>query len=194
MSAITRESLLNLETYAKERSQWREKIMPYKRRRTVHLGPNVTFLFEDELTMRYQIQEMLRIERMFDVAGIDDELDAYNPLIPDGRNLKATMLIEFSDSMMRAKQLQVLKGIEQKTWMVVAGFDKIWAIADEDLIRESEIKTSSVHFLRFEFTDEMVQALRQGASLSMGIDHPNYAHVVSAFSFETQGALLLDFV
>jgi Protein of unknown function (DUF3501) len=194
MSVITRESLLSLEMYESQRGYWREKIIPHKRRRTVHVGPNITFLFEDEITIRYQIQEMLRIERTFEVEGIDDELDAYNPLVPNGRNLKATMLIEFPDPTVRAQQLQVLKGVERQTWMAVAGFEKIWAIADEDLKRENETKTSSVHFMRFEFSEDMVQALRQGAVLRMGIDHVNYQYVESSLSPETQGALLADFV
>ncbi len=190
---ITRDSLLSLERYSKERSDWRARIIPYKKRRTVHVGEHVTFLFEDEQTIRYQIQEMLRIEKTFEEDGILDELDAYNPLVPDGRNLKATMLIEYADPVVRARELQRLKGIERASWMQVQGFDKVFAIADEDLQRENETKTSSVHFMRFEFTDAMVDALRGGASFSLGVDHDYYGHLVTAIEGDSRTALLADF-
>lgn len=190
---ITRDSLLSLERYSKERSDWRTRIIPHKRRRTVHVGEHVTFLFEDELTIRYQIQEMLRIEKTFEEDGILDELDAYNPLVPDGRNLKATMLIEYADPVVRARELQRLKGIERASWMQVQGFDKVFAIADEDLQRENETKTSSVHFMRFEFTDAMVDALRSGASFALGVDHDCYGHIVTGIDGESRTALLADF-
>lgn len=190
---ITRDSLLSLERYSKERQEWRTRIIPHKKRRTVHVGEHVTFLFEDELTIRYQIQEMLRIEKTFEEEGILDELDAYNPLVPDGRNLKATMLIEYSDPVVRARELQKLKGIERASWMAVDGFDKVFAIADEDLQRENETKTSSVHFMRFEFSDGMVDALRAGAGFSLGTDHAYYGHLRVSIEGDTRAALLADF-
>ncbi|MDE2358785.1 MAG: DUF3501 family protein, partial [Betaproteobacteria bacterium] len=156
MPAITRDSLMTLEAYAKERPAFRARVLAHKRDRSVHLGEHVTLLFEDELTIRYQVQEMLRIEKTFDEAGIQDELDAYNPLIPDGSNLKATMLIEYEDEAERREALARLKGIEGDVWLRVDGFPEVRGIADEDLSRENEEKTSSVHFLRFEFTPEMV--------------------------------------
>lgn len=190
---ITRDSLLSLERYSKERSEWRAKLIPHKKRRTLHVGEHVTFLFEDELTIRYQIQEMLRIEKTFEEAGIIDELDAYTPLVPTGRNLKATMLIEYGDPVVRARELQQLKGIERGSWMQVGGFDKVFAIADEDLKRENETKTSSVHFMRFEFSDAMVAALRAGAAFSIGIDHAYYGNRVAPIDGDSREALLADF-
>ena len=150
MAAITRESLLSLEAYAKARAEFRERVLAHKKARTVHLGEHVTLLFEDELTVRYQIQEMLRIEKVFEEAGIQDELDAYNPLVPDGTNLKATMLIEYEDPDERIAALARLTGIERRVWIEVAGQPRVHAIADEDLPRETETKTAAVHFLRFE--------------------------------------------
>lgn len=191
--AITRDSLLSLERYSKERAQWRERVIPHKKKRTVHVGNHITFLFEDEFTIRYQIQEMLRIEKTFEEEGILDELDAYNPLVPDGRNLKATMLIEYADPVERARELQRLKGVERASWMAVAGFDRVYAIADEDLERENETKTSSVHFMRFEFTDAMVAALKAGADLQLGIDHAYYGAKIQTINGESRAALLSDF-
>lgn len=192
MSHLTRESLWSLEEYAERRPQFRAQVIEHKHLRTVHLGDHVTLLFEDETTVRYQIQEMLRIERTFESAGIQDELDVYNPLIPDGSNLKATMLIEYPDEKERIERLQQLKGIERKTWVRADEFDKVFAIADEDLERENETKTSSVHFLRFELTREMCQALKLGAALGMGIDHPEYTFALDEVSPETQTALVAD--
>jgi hypothetical protein len=174
MPPITRSSLMTLEDYAKSRQEFRARVMAHKRNRKVHLGTNVTLIFEDELTMRYQIQEMLRVEKIFEEAGIQDELEAYNPLVPDGTNWKATMMIEYPDPVERVARLAELIGIEDKVWVKVNGFDPVYAIADEDLDRENEKKTASVHFLRFELELEMIKALREGASLSMGIDHPAY--------------------
>jgi Protein of unknown function (DUF3501) len=171
---IARESLLSLEAYARQRNEFRAKVMVHKRDRTVHLGAHVTLIFEDELTIRYQIQEMLRIERTFEEEGIQDELDAYNPLIPDGRNFKATMMIEYADAEERKRALAKLKGIEDRVWVQVEGCARVYAIADEDLARENEEKTSAVHFLRFELNDEMAKALKYGMSLALGIDHPDY--------------------
>ena len=171
---IKRESLLSLEAYARERDAFRARVMEHKKRRTVHLGDHLTLLFEDELTIRYQVQEMLRIERIFEEAGIQGELDAYNPLVPDGTNWKATMLIEYPDVDQRKRMLERLKGIEREVWVQVQGCTGVHAIADEDLERETEEKTSSVHFLRFELTPEMCLALGKGAGLAVGVDHPEY--------------------
>jgi hypothetical protein len=192
MGAITRESLLSLEAYAKARAEFRERVLAHKRARTVHLGEHVTLLFEDELTVRYQIQEMLRIERVFEEAGIQDELDAYNPLVPDGTNLKATMLIEYEDPDERSGALAQLVGIERRVWIEVAGQLRVQAIADEDLPRETETKTAAVHFLRFELAPEMVSALRRGAGLAIGVDHPVYEAIVPAVPPATRTALAVD--
>ena len=171
---ITRESLLPLEAYARSRDAFRARVMEHKKRRTVHLGGHLTLLFEDELTIRYQVQEMLRIERIFEEDGIQHELDAYNPLVPDGSNWKATLLIEYPDAEERKRMLGRLKGIERRVWVQVQGAERVGAIADEDLERENEEKTSSVHFLRFELTREMGERLRAGAAISVGVDHPEY--------------------
>lgn len=174
MPQITRESLMSLETYAKARPEFRAKVMAHKKNRTVHLGENVTLVFEDELTVRYQIQEMLRIEKTFEEAGILDELEAYTPLVPDGGNWKATMMIEYPEETERRAMLTKLKGIEDRVWVQVMDFARVHAIADEDLERENEEKTSSVHFLRFELTPEMIAAARAGAAIAMGVDHALY--------------------
>ena len=171
---ISRDSLLSLEAYARERGTFRARVMEHKKRRTVHLGSHLTLLFEDELTIRYQVQEMLRIERIFEEDGIQHELDAYNPLVPDGSNWKATLLIEYPDAEERKRMLGRLKGIERRVWVQVQGAERVGAIADEDLERENEEKTSSVHFLRFELTREMGERLRAGAAISVGVDHPEY--------------------
>ncbi|KAA3652631.1 MAG: DUF3501 family protein [Proteobacteria bacterium] len=192
MPHLTRSALWSLEEYAERRPAFRQEVMAHKRRRTVHLGPNVTLLFEDETTVRYQIQEMLRIERTFEATGIQDELDVYNPLIPDGRNLKATMLIEYPDPQERAARLQALRGIERAIWIRVEGHAPVVAIADEDLERENDTKTSSVHFLRFELSDAMALALKGGATLGMGIDHPAYRITLDEIAPETQLALASD--
>ena len=190
---ISRDSLMSLEVYSKKRPEFRQQVIEHKKLRTIHLGNHVTLLFEDEMTLRYQVQEMLRIEKTCEEDGILDELDAYNPLVPDGRNLKATMLIEYADPVVRARELQRLKGIERASWMQVQGFDKVFAIADEDLQRENETKTSSVHFMRFEFTDAMVDALRGGASFSLGVDHDYYGHLVTVIEGDSRTALMADF-
>lgn len=174
MTRIARDSLMTLEAYSKARQEFRASVMKHKKNRKVHLGGNVTLLFEDELTIRYQIQEMLRVEKIFDESGIQDELDAYGPMIPDGSNWKATMMIEYADPGERADRLATLIGIEDRVWVKVNGFAPVYAIADEDLDRETKEKTSAVHFLRFELTPAMIPALRGGAALSMGIDHPAY--------------------
>ena len=174
MRQIEPRSLLSLEAYAKERGSYRARVLEHKKSRTVHVGGNVTLIFEDEVTIRYQVQEMLRIERIFEEEGIRGELEAYNPLIPDGGNWKATMLIEYPDPQERRVKLSGLKGIEDRTWVQVEGHAKVFAIADEDLDRENEEKTSSVHFLRFELDAPSRAALKAGAALTIGIDHENY--------------------
>ena len=189
---IARDSLLGLEAYARQRKEFRAKVMAHKRDRTVHLGAHVTLVFEDELTIRYQIQEMLRIERTFEEPGIQDELDAYNPLIPDGRNFKATMMIEYPDAGERARALSKLKGIEDRVWVQVEGCTRVYAIADEDLERENEEKTSAVHFLRFELSDEMAKSLKYGMALSLGVDHQNYQAETSAVAAGIRTSLAHD--
>jgi len=174
MPQIAPDSLLSLEAYSRERNAYRSRVIAHKKLRTVHVGEHVTLIFEDETTVRYQVQEMLRIERIFEEDGIQGELDAYNPLIPDGGNWKATMLVEYPDADERRRMLARLKGVERRVWVQVAGEARVYAIADEDLERENEEKTSSVHFLRFELDAAMRGALRRGAALSMGVDHPAY--------------------
>lgn len=171
---------MTLETYARERTQFRAKVMAHKKHRTVHLGEHLTLLFEDELTVRYQVQEMLRVERIFEEEGIQEELDAYNPLVPDGRNLKATLMIEYPDPDERSKRLAELIGIEDKVWLRAEGHERVRSIADEDLDRANEQKTSAVHFLRFEFDEAMAQALKKGAGLAIGVDHPRYSATLEA--------------
>jgi len=194
MAAINAESLMSLEQYAKSREEFRARVLAHKKNRTVRLGEHVTLMFEDELTMRYQIQEMLRVERIFEERGIRDELDAYNPLVPDGSNWKATMLIEYPDLEERRVALARLIGIEDHVWVKVDGQPRIYAIADEDLDRENEDKTSAVHFLRFELSAPMKQALKDGAALSVGVDHPHYAATIDKAGAATTGALLRDMV
>ncbi|HET7401065.1 MAG TPA: DUF3501 family protein, partial [Usitatibacter sp.] len=174
------------------RKEFRAKVIAHKKHRTVHLGEHVTLIFEDELTIRYQVQEMLRVERIFEEDGIQGELDAYNPLIPDGRNFKATMMIEYEDEKERRAALALLRGVEEKTWVRVEGCAPVYAIADEDLDRETDEKTSSVHFLRFELTDEMAEALKYGMTLSIGVDHPHYTARVDPVPAEVRAALVKD--
>ena len=192
MPKIERESLLSLEAYAKQRDAFRAKVIAHKKHRKVQLGEHLTLDFEDALTIRYQIQEMLRVERIFEEDGIQGELDAYNPLVPDGRNLKATMLLEYPDPEERKRALARLKGIEDRVWIRVAHFDKLFAVADEDLERENEEKTSSVHFLRFELTDGMAKALKSSAGLAAGVDHPGYRAEVPAIPPAVRDSLAGD--
>ncbi len=193
MSAkITRESLLMLEAYAESRHEFRARVLEHKRPRTVHLGEHLTLVFEDELTLRYQVQEMLRIEKTFEEAGIQDELDAYNPLVPDGSNFKATMLVEYADVDERNVALARLRGIAERVWVHVEGCARVYAIADEDLPRENDEKTSAVHFLRFELTAEMVAALKNGVPLGIGVNHPNYKAEIPAVGSATRVALVAD--
>jgi hypothetical protein len=193
MAHISRDSLWTLETYAKNRNDFRAKVIAHKKNRTLHLGDHVTLIFEDELTIRYQIQEMLRIEKTFEESGIQDELDAYNPLIPDGTNLKATMMIEYPDADVRKRELAKLKGVEFSVYVQVDGLPKCFAVADEDMERENEEKTSSVHFLRFEFTPEMIASFKAGAAVAVGIDHPHAKVRVDEIAPAVQGALVRDF-
>ena len=192
MPRISRDSLMSLEAYAKARKDFRARVLEHKKPRTVHLGPHVTLIFEDELTIRYQVQEMLRVERTFEEEGIQDELDAYNPLIPDGSNFKATMMIEYEDIDARRAALAELKGIEDRVYVEVEGQSRVYAIADEDMDRANEQKTSAVHFLRFELTRDAVRALKAGASLAAGVEHPRYAFRIDALPDETRAALVAD--
>mgnify|MGYP002389262614 CR=1 FL=1 len=192
MAQISRDSLLTLEAYAKQRAEFRARVLAHKKNRTVRLGDHVTLIFEDELTIRYQIQEMLRIEKTFEEAGIVDELEAYNPLVPDGSNFKATMLIEYEDVDERKHALARLKGVEQRVWVQVEGCPRVHAVADEDLPRENAEKTSAVHFLRFELTKEMADALKYGVALSVGVEHPHYKASCEPVSPATRAALAKD--
>ena len=193
MTKIARNSLLSLEDYAKQRPEIRTEAMRLKRIRSVFIGPNMTLQFENEATIRYQVQEMLRIEKTFEEEGIMDELDAYNPLIPDGSNLKCTQMIEFPDEEERKVKLAELVNVENRTYIQIQGFDRVYAIADEDLERANSEKTSSVHFSRFEFTADMVATIKNGAAIAMGSDHPNYSYRVDEIDPETQGSLIEDF-
>ena len=188
---IKRESLLSLEAYARERRAFRARVIEHKKRRTLRLGENLTLLFEDELTIRYQVQEMLRIERIFEEDGIQHELDAYNPLVPDGGNWKATMLLEYPDADERRRMLARLRGIERRVWAEVEGCARVGAVADEDLERENDEKTSAVHFLRFELDPAMRARLRGGAALRFGVEHPEY-RASAAAPAELRDALIGD--
>ncbi len=195
MPKITRDSLMTLEAYAKARIDFRAKVIEHKKTRTAPLGANITLIFEDELTMRYQVQEMLRVEKIFEEAGIQDELEAYNPMIPDGSNWKATMMIEYPEVSERARMLAKLIGVEDRVWLRVAGFAPVYAIADEDLDRSTDEKTSAVHFLRFELDGKMKQALQSaagGVMLAAGVDHPQYRVSVDPLPPATVAALLMD--
>jgi uncharacterized protein DUF3501 len=184
--------LMSLEQYARERPAFRARVLAHKGERQLAVGPNVTWCFEDRLTVQYQVQEMLRIERIFDPKGIADELGAYNPLIPDGSNWKATLLIEFAQPAERVRALAQLKGIEDRCWVQVAGHARVLAIADEDLERSNAQKTSAVHFLRFELAVPMIASLRAGAALGLGIDHEHYRHQVPAAPAPLRETLLAD--
>jgi hypothetical protein len=192
MQKLSRDDLFSLEKYAEVRPEFRARVMAHKKNRQLPIGPNATLYFEDALTMQYQIQEMLRIERIFEAAGIQEELDAYNPLIPDGSNWKATFMMEYPDETERREQLAKLIGIERHVWAQVADFARITPIADEDLDREDDEKTASVHFLRFELTAEMAEAVKNGASISMGIDHPNYTYSADPIPANNRESLAKD--
>lgn len=193
MPQITLSSLLTLEAYARQRKDFRARVLAHKKHRILQLGAHVTLIFEDELTVRYQIQEMLRIEKTFEEAGIRDELEAYNPLIPDGTNLKATMMIEYEDPQERAQALARLIGIEGRVYLQPEGEARSYAIADEDLPRDNADKTSAVHFLRFEFSPAAIGAFREGRPVAAGIDHPNYQARVDGIAAPMQGSLARDF-
>lgn len=192
MSKLSREDLFSLEKYSEVRPGFRAEVMQHKRNRVLPVGPNVTLHFEDRTTMQYQIQEMLRAEKIFDAAGIQEELDAYNPLIPDGSNWKATMMVEFPEIDERKVALGQLIGIEKRTYVQVEGHDKVYAIADEDLERDTEDKTSAVHFLRFELTGDMAAAVKGGAAIAVGVDHDNYTHRVDPVPQPTRDSLAED--
>ncbi len=192
MQKLTRDSLFTLEKYSQIRKDFREQVISHKKNRQLPIGPNATLYFEDVLTMQYQVQEMLRVERIFEAEGIQEELDAYNPLIPDGKNWKATFMIEFDDERERRKNLARMINIENKVWMQVGDLMRITPIADEDMDRTAEDKTSSVHFLRFELTDALIAALKSGAKLSAGIDHDAYRHTVNPVPENIRQALIRD--
>ncbi len=192
MEKLTRQDLYSLERYAEMREEFRTRVMKHKHNRVVHLGPNATLYFEDRLTMQYQIQEMLRVERIFESAGIEEELGAYNPLIPDGGNWKATFMIEVPDEEQRRQKLALWKGIEGMVWVQVGEMEPVFAIADEDMERENEEKTSAVHFMRFELTPEMVAAAKNGAAISMGVKHNMYTRTVDTIPDATRQSLVAD--
>ena len=192
MSHIDPDTLMTLEAYAKARKDFRARVLAHKKDRTVALGEHLTLIFEDELTIRYQVQEMLRVERIFEEEGIRDELAAYDPLIPDGSNWKATMLIEYPDVAERQAQLAVLRGIEDKVWIEVAGHARVYAIADEDMDRSNDEKTSAVHFLRFELTPLMIAALHADSDLAIGVAHPAYAAQIDRVPLAVRSSLAGD--
>ena len=189
---LIRNDLYSLEQYAETRPQFRTRVMAHKTNRRLPIGAHATLYFEDRLTIQYQIQEMLRAERIFEAAGIEEELAAYNPLVPDGGNLKATFMLEYDDEAERRKALARLIGVEKRVWLKVAGFDRIAPVTDEDLAREDEDKTSSVHFLRFEHTPEMSRALKHGAVLAAGVDHEHYRHIVDPVPENVRQSLVQD--
>ena len=192
MPQLTRDDLYSLEQYAARRPAFRAQVLAHKKLRTVHVGPHMTLIFEDRLTVQYQVQEMLRIERIFEGAGIDDELGAYNPLIPDGSNLKSTLLIEYADAAVRARELARLKGVENHFFIEISGAGRSSAVADEDLDRSNDSKTSAVHFMRFELSPEMIAAWRGGSSVSVGVDDERYGHA-AVLTAATRKALAQDF-
>lgn len=192
MPKITRDSLLTLEAYSSVRSDMRQKLMEHKKNRMVQLGDHVALIFEDETTMRYQIQEILRAEKIFEAAEIQGELDAYNPLIPDGTNWKATMMIQYPDETERRKRLAELKNIEDHVWVQIEGHDRVYAIADEDMVRTNDEKTSAVHFLRFELTLSMLPTGKSGGAIAMGIDLPPYTVETSSIPSATRASLVSD--
>jgi DNA primase large subunit len=191
MDPLTRQDLLTLEQYAEQRDGFRARVLEHKKHRRVDIGPHLTLYFEDRLTVQYQVQEMLRIERIFEADGIEEELSAYNPLIPDGSNLKCTAMFEFEDVAERRRRLAELVGVENQVWMQVEGFDKVYAIANEDLERSTDEKTSAVHFMRFEFTPEMIGALHAGERLRAGVNSDLYRHE-TGITGDTRSALVGD--
>jgi len=192
MKKLAETDLLSLERYSRERPEFRARVIAHKKNRQVNVGGHTMWLFEDRLTVQYQVQEMLRTERIFEAEGIAEELEAYNPLIPDGRNWKVTLLIEYPDPEVRRVQLEKLRGVEDRCWVQVADLPRLFAIADEDLDRENDTKTSAVHFLRFELTEEMAAKAKGGAALAAGIDHPNYLHELRPVPENVRAALAAD--
>ncbi|HWN47789.1 MAG TPA: DUF3501 family protein [Steroidobacteraceae bacterium] len=192
MQKLAVSDLMSLERYSRERPDFRTQVIAHKRNRQLNVGPNTMWLFEDRLTVQYQVQEMLRTERIFEAEGIAEELAAYNPLIPDGSNWKVTFLIEYTDPEVRRVQLEKLRGVEDRCWVQVSGFERVFAIADEDMERENEVKTSAVHFLRFELSAAMSAKLKGGAALSVGIDHPEYQHQISPAPDNVRASLIAD--
>ena len=192
MTKLKREDLMSLEEYSEKRADFRAKVLEHKKARNVALGENATLYFEDALTMQYQIQEMLRIEKIFEAEAINEELDAYNPLVPDGSNWKATFMIEYGDAEERAKVLSTLGGIEDKVWVQVNGFDKVYAIADEDMDRNRDEKTSAVHFIRFELTTDMSKAVKEKKDISMGIDYDGFEQLVNPITEASRASLMND--
>ena len=193
MKKLNKSDLFSLEEYSINRDSFRKKVLEEKQYRKVYIGEHVVLLFENKNTIQYQIQEMLRIEKIFDAEGIQEELDAYNPLIPDGSNLKAVMLIEYPDVEERKEKLKILKGIEKKIWIKVGSHNKVFAIADEDLEREDETKTSAVHYLRYEFSASMINDWKNDSSIVMGIDHENYQSPETIISSDISSSLSGDF-
>jgi hypothetical protein len=189
---LTRQDLLGLEQYASERKRLRSEVIAHKQLRNVQVGPNMTWCFEDYTTIRYQVLEMLRAERIFESDGIQAEIDAYNPLIPDGRNWKVTLLLEFPDPQLRRTALEKLIGVEDRCWIRVSEMERVFAVADEDMERENDEKTSAVHFLRFELSPSMAEAMKGDASLSIGVDHEEYRHVLSPLPLPVRDSLRLD--
>lgn len=192
MKKLTRDDLYSLEKYAEMRPALRAEVMAHKKNRQLAIGPNVTLYFEDRTVMHYQIQEILRVERVFEAEGIEEELETYNSMIPDGSNWKATFMIEFAEEAERREALSNMIGIESQVWVKVDGFDEVIPISDEDLERDNENKTSSVHFMRFEFSAEMIAALKQGSRLSAGIHHPAYEHSIDSVPQLIRDSLVSD--
>jgi Protein of unknown function (DUF3501) len=192
MKKLQRRDLMSLEQYASGRAVLRGEVIAHKQLRNVQVGPNMTWCFEDYTTIRYQVLEMLRAERIFEADGIQGEIDAYNPLIPDGSNWKVTLLLEFPDAEVRRIALERLIGVEDRCWIRVSEMERVFAIADEDMERENAEKTSAVHFLRFELSASMVQAMKSGASLSIGVDHDHYRHLLSPLPEPVRGVLSRD--
>ena len=192
MKKLARQDLLSLEQYSSDRARLRSEVIAHKQLRNVQVGPNMTWCFEDYTTIRYQVLEMLRAERIFESDGIQGELDAYNPLIPDGGNWKVTLLLEFPDPQERRTALEKLIGVEDRCWIRVSEMDRVFAVADEDMERENEEKTSAVHFLRFELSSSMIEAMKSGASLSIGVDHDNYRHLLSPLPTPVRNSLSRD--
>ncbi|MCG6937261.1 MAG: DUF3501 family protein [Gammaproteobacteria bacterium] len=192
MAKLTRKDLYSLEEYSEMRAEYRKKVIAHKENRRLELGEHLLLMFEDKLIIQYQIQEMLKAEKIFEAQAIEEELEAYNPLIPDGSNWKATMMIQYADAEERKRQLQRLIGIEDLIWMQVEGFEKVYAIADEDLERDNAEKTSAVHFLRFELSSDMTAAVKSGVNISAGVEHENYQQVISPIPARLRDSLAAD--